>query len=674
MTPLASITFAGKTVLLLRTPPAANSGNDAFFTAAFTLPVNIDVSLDQREERRPLAQYFRISGSYKFLLKRGTELGAWRAIRQGQLSAPFLLPFWPAAGITKTVSSPYWAKVVPNADGSDYTYIIYADGSLSSSPTLTAGALIVPVLLVRLSAVPEVDLYDPTIAVVKLQWDTDGESTWITPFTASFSSGPSIATIGATQSFPWRANWSEKPIGADPTLQLTRKFYGSRRESAVQFFNQPALRALQQSYTTGGAKDWRTLLAFVLQYPASAVWVDASINETQLSADAASTDTTLTVADVSQLINQPALVIDDGFASRLLLAADTTSNPITLSDAIGRDYAAGSAVRAAVLVRLAQAAIELSWINVSVATAQLKWIELGWEQTGASGDTIGATMGNLGTTATLFQFTLGSSNWYYTNFEASISSGGHTYNPAHIEYDTIKETLNFEDISTNIRGRWDASGPFASAWPFRLEAPLQVIITEAVVSSGATTSTQVLFRGEAETLKLSGPLFEAKCSTLANLLDRSIPARTKAKTCPWVFCSADCGLNRTDLQVNATVVTGGTDVTSIVVASSGTAWTSGTFAVHRFANGDLQRTSGNPVSRVIQDSTIVDGSHHMTLTVAVPVTLAAGDTLTLLPGCDQQYTTCEGYSNTAHFGGAPFIPPANLLQYQPPIQNPNGKK
>ena len=141
-----------------------------------------------------------------------------------------------------------------------------------------------------------------------------------------------------------------------------------------------------------------------------------------------------------------------------------------------------------------------------------------------------------------------------------------------------------------------------------------------------------------------------------------------------MFCDTNCGLNRSDLQVAATVVTGGTNVTSIVVASSGTAWTGTSFAANRFANGDLQRTSGSALSRVIHDSTVVDGSHHMTISLAIAGTFAAGDTLTLLPGCDQQYTTCQGFSNTAHFGGAPFIPPANLLQYQPPQPSTIGKK
>jgi hypothetical protein len=45
---------------------------------------------------------------------------------------------------------------------------------------------------------------------------------------------------------------------------------------------------------------------------------------------------------------------------------------------------------------------------------------------------------------------------------------------------------------------------------------------------------------------------------------------------------------------------------------------------------------------------------------ALPQGLAAGTTVTLFPGCDHTLATCSGkFSNTANYGGFPFMPTKN---------------
>jgi uncharacterized phage protein (TIGR02218 family) len=45
------------------------------------------------------------------------------------------------------------------------------------------------------------------------------------------------------------------------------------------------------------------------------------------------------------------------------------------------------------------------------------------------------------------------------------------------------------------------------------------------------------------------------------------------------------------------------------------------------------------------------------LTVPVPVPPAAGDSITVYPGCDKQQNTCSAkFNNLQHFEGFPYVP------------------
>jgi uncharacterized phage protein (TIGR02218 family) len=45
------------------------------------------------------------------------------------------------------------------------------------------------------------------------------------------------------------------------------------------------------------------------------------------------------------------------------------------------------------------------------------------------------------------------------------------------------------------------------------------------------------------------------------------------------------------------------------------------------------------------------------LTVPIPIPPAAGDAITVYPGCDKQQTTCQTkFANLQHFEGFPYVP------------------
>jgi hypothetical protein len=74
-----------------------------------------------------------------------------------------------------------------------------------------------------------------------------------------------------------------------------------------------------------------------------------------------------------------------------------------------------------------------------------------------------------------------------------------------------------------------------------------------------------------------------------------------------------------------------------------------------FTLGVVTFTSGvlNGLSYAIQDYT----AGVLTLVVGALAAPSAGDTFTIIPGCDKQLATCQyKFSNLIHFGGTPFIP------------------
>jgi uncharacterized phage protein (TIGR02218 family) len=53
------------------------------------------------------------------------------------------------------------------------------------------------------------------------------------------------------------------------------------------------------------------------------------------------------------------------------------------------------------------------------------------------------------------------------------------------------------------------------------------------------------------------------------------------------------------------------------------------------------------------------GAIYLTVPFVYPV--AAGDYFNVLPGCDHMIATCQNvFNNLTHFGGMPYIPPAEF--------------
>ena len=107
-----------------------------------------------------------------------------------------------------------------------------------------------------------------------------------------------------------------------------------------------------------------------------------------------------------------------------------------------------------------------------------------------------------------------------------------------------------------------------------------------------------------------------------------------------------CQFDRTSLAANFSAGAGSTQTVITNAPNSATPFAQGTITGLTGSNAGLSRT----VAGYANGSTI-------TVKVAFPFPIAAGDQFELLPGCDRTIATCTNvFNNAVHFGGFPYIP------------------
>lgn len=149
-----------------------------------------------------------------------------------------------------------------------------------------------------------------------------------------------------------------------------------------------------------------------------------------------------------------------------------------------------------------------------------------------------------------------------------------------------------------------------------------------------------------------------KVKSLMNLLAlQQMPRRLYSAACSHIFGDAMCGYNRVAGQnalgaatgVGQITVTAAAGTTQSLIVASGavpSGYIQGTITGATGQNAGYSRGVANVVSPDIA------------VLKAFLFPIAAGDTFTVLPGCDHTTPTCNGtFNNLLRFGGFPSIPP-----------------
>lgn len=154
-------------------------------------------------------------------------------------------------------------------------------------------------------------------------------------------------------------------------------------------------------------------------------------------------------------------------------------------------------------------------------------------------------------------------------------------------------------------------------------------------------------KGNLGEISRSGTAFTAELRGLAHRLNQPT-GRLYQYGCDADFGDARCGLDAGDWAFAGTV-TSASGTTLIVDGLSG-------FAVSHFTRGRLTFTSGTNEGAVMEvKAQSPDG--RLELWRAPSRLVAPGDTVSILAGCDKQFSTCRTrFANTDNFRGFPHMP------------------
>jgi uncharacterized phage protein (TIGR02218 family) len=150
---------------------------------------------------------------------------------------------------------------------------------------------------------------------------------------------------------------------------------------------------------------------------------------------------------------------------------------------------------------------------------------------------------------------------------------------------------------------------------------------------------------------------EFDCADPFYLLNLKVPTRVFQSNCPWSFGDSNCDPSGgiAAFTQSFTAKSGSTQwtLTPVSAFSQGTGY---------FSQGVVKCLTGANAG-LSQTVKLHDSSGNLQLMVPFLLAPSAGDTFSVVAGCDKSLSTCQTkFNNASHFGGQPFVPaPSNAL-------------
>lgn len=703
------LTFNGAPALLVTEAPDWQAG----FSATFALDRTVEASLSNREARRAYSAVPRVTA-----LRYQTWVSAVAARQlvgglRNASSTAILMPFWAAQDVwanraAATISG--GLCVVWKTDGSHVA--VYPAGAEPSWP------------LAGDSWAPCLQGHFPD--ALKLDWLTDDLPRWEVSFTEdgpfafalalaaqTWTPGPapSSAYGGAGQPpapdlAPFQPDWSE-PVGESFTVKIIRERAGFRHDDAATFYDQAIARINESRYLLTGDDIGRFARFWMDHAAAAAVWMPNGASLARLTADLEAGSGTLSVDSSAALQAGDWLALVDASGNRATTQVVTVGpGTVGVAPAVGPMAAVGSAVQALLLARLDAPTLDLTWTHGALATARLGFREAPVEYDPDGSETLGTTLGALPARALLFEFTpLGGPTAYYTSYEQSVTCGGETYLSADFAHGDIRESLNLERTDVELTSHVFADHPWLPMLNLTAEAPMQVVIRWATVGpGGAASGAATMFTGQITEIAIRGRALTAKATPGGARFDQDLPRLSQSPLCWATLFNDGCNLAAGDWQFTAAAAPPFTpsypyllNLAALSAAGPRAAaallgdavfpqWFAGGWVEWTPAGGGVTQRRG-----ILGSTPPAFGALTLTLDRWFAGNPAAGDALTVYPGCDQLWTTCGAFNpaaadtlgrsgptgkfdNQINFRGAPFRPPANPAVVQRAATNSGGKK
>jgi uncharacterized phage protein (TIGR02218 family) len=162
----------------------------------------------------------------------------------------------------------------------------------------------------------------------------------------------------------------------------------------------------------------------------------------------------------------------------------------------------------------------------------------------------------------------------------------------------------------------------------------------------------VWFQGYVGQVEIGRTLITITANSMLGLLNVQYPRRLWQHTCSHVFGDAMCQFDRTTMAAAVFAQSSASQIEILTGFNPSPAilYNNGTIIGQSGQNNGIKRTIG------IADRG--DGVAYLTTPFIYPI--AVGDAFQMLPGCGHNVTDCQMFNNLQHFGGMPYIPPAEF--------------
>ncbi|MDP2227106.1 MAG: phage BR0599 family protein [Moraxellaceae bacterium] len=640
--------------------------NDSPVALAAKVPTELQRSLSGAGSRRPQGGQMRHALEWSADL-RAADYAALRNATQAAQNEPVAVPVWPfairvahdasviTAGLTVAWTEDWATWEINPASFAGYDYaapLLY--GYLRQSPRLAA---------------QNDDMVTADFAV-----DEDAPAALgFAPAGGVLAADTTFPTaLGyAAPVFPFQPDWNNPPTPGLALTAVDREEVGPGRLKSTTFYPQlPELtheatfRFADAASAAGLLEWWRRRAGMAGEH-----WIAGSQAVGRLSTAAAAGTNVLNFrAPIALGANVYIALFSPDETLELGRVAASASQQITLAANLALSWGPSlTSVTPAMLARHTNDELVIEFERARagwIGSSTLAWREVAPEYAPNEIEIRGTTLGRLTAAAWFFQIDLDYNGalqtWHLTNWESGATANliDWTYNAC--DFDKLFQSVDLEDDSCMVSFRYFAGGPWDNWLPSQLSARGFITISRADVSSaGVFSNFRQVWKGELKTPKMDGPNVRQKALGANALFARMGPRQVMSKTCGTMLFKPRCGLALADWTFNAviTAVAGNVVTIGTITRAIGGALPAGFGAADWFALDWMGwGSAGLPYRDGVLSSTAL-ASGEIQLTLERVCLLEVASTVTVVPGCDRQGSTCrDKFGNGARFRGFEFMP------------------
>lgn len=661
---MKSVTISGVSCWLVTEQP----GDDTPIRLTAKIPVNAERSLTGGHIRRPAGVTARWSLEFRATLV-SSEFYDMRTATRAAQDEPIVCPVWPHVW-RPGIDTPSMTAGLIVAFTADFATYAINPGSYSG---YTYAA---PLIYGRFRQPPRMRSVSDGFVTADFAIDEDavaGNSFY--PASGMLGSDTNLTDASGYSApvFPFLSDWSSPPEPQIAITEVERAAVAAGRQVSTTFYPQGPEQVQSHSFTTIGAAEGAALFAWWIRRcgQADCHWMYGAQKLWTLASPATAGDSTITIDTTNggpPIVGRVVALLGGSVVEyrRIISIAGAV---LTLNAPLSNSWSvAETRVTTAFLYRPTKDSLEISYSQAGwVGTANIAWREVAAEETLPSGETRGTTIGRVPGGAWFFQIDLdyngATASTYLTNWESGASGstvGSKSWIGNPCDFDRLISSLDLEDDSCTFKMRWFAGCPWENWQPGALAARGFLTIYRADVdSSGAFSNFAAVWKGELSTPTFDGPNITVKVLGANALFARRAPRQVISTLCGTNLLKPRCGLALADWTWNAVTVSssGNTVTIGTIARANGSGNPSGFGAADWFALGWLGWTSGGLPRRVgILSSAALSGGQ-IVLTLDRAPGLANGTSVTGVPGCDRQGSTCRNkFNNYTNFRGFEYTP------------------